>query len=56
MFHNFTLREFENAELLNYYVEHPDYGISETRPLVCFGFEIIKLSDSRYELHMHYND
>ena len=56
MFHNFTLVEFSNAELLNFYLEHPDYGIAENRPPICFGFEIIKLSDSRYELNMHYND
>ena len=56
MFHNFTLREFDNPELLRYYLEHPDYGISENRPAMCFGFQIVKKSDSRYELHMHYND
>ena len=38
MFHKFVLREFDNPELLNYYLEHPDYGISENRPAICFGF------------------
>jgi len=56
MFHQFELVEFENAELLRYYVEHPNYGITDNSPAICFGFEIIKISDSRYELHMHYND
>ena len=56
MFHNYTLLEFENAELLNYYLAHPDYGLVAHRPAVCFAFEIDKLSDSRYELHMHFND
>jgi len=56
MFHEFTLVEFENDRLLDYYIEHPNYGISDNRPAICFGFEIIKLSDSRYELRMHYND
>lgn len=56
MFHNYTIKEFQNAELLHYYVQHPNYGIAENRPLICFGFEIVKRSDSRYELHMHYND
>ena len=56
MFHNFTLVEFKNAKLLDYYVRHPNYGIAENRPAMCFGFEVIKKSDSRYELHMHYND
>ena len=56
MFHNFTLVKFDNAELLNFYVEHPDYGISDNRPGMCFAFEIIKMSDTRYELHLHYND
>lgn len=56
MFNKFTIMEFENAGILNYYIEHPNYGISDRRPAICFGFEIIKLSDSRYELHMHYND
>ena len=56
MFHNYTLLEFENAELLDYYLRHPDYGLRAHRPPVCFAFDIRKLSDSRYELHMHYND
>jgi len=67
MFHNFTLLEFDNPDLLNLYVEHPNYGLNQDlefvtnsslvyRPPICFGFEIKKLSDSRYELHMHYND
>ena len=56
MFNEFTLVKFDNAELLNYYLEHPDYGIADNRPAICFGFEIIKSSDTRYELHLHYND
>ena len=56
MFHNYTFVEFEKAEIMDLYLEHPDYAIAENRPGLCFAFEIIKYSDMRYELHLHFND
>ena len=45
IFHNFTFMEFEHRDLLDLYLEHPDYAIDEVRPGLCFAFEIIKFSD-----------
>jgi hypothetical protein len=48
--------QFTKVEMLNYYLAHPDYGFSANRPALCFAFEIKKFSDTRYELHLHFND
>lgn len=45
IYHNFTFVEFESREFLDFYLEHPDYSISEKRPGLCFAFEIVKYSD-----------
>ena len=56
VFHNFTYQEFEHRDLLDFYIEHPNYGLEEERPGLCFAFEIVKYSDQRYELHLFFND
>jgi hypothetical protein len=38
------------------YLRHPEYGYDENRPALCFAFEIIKMSDARFEVHLHFND
>ena len=38
------------------YLKHPDYALKDNRPGLCFAFEIVKYSDMRYELHLHFND
>lgn len=42
--------------MLNYYLAHQDYGFAAERPSLCFAFEIVKFSDTRYELRLHFND
>lgn len=56
IFHNFTIIEFRNRDLLQVYLEHPQYSIDENRPGLCFAVEIVKFSDARYELHLFFND
>lgn len=56
IFHNYTFLEFEHRDLLELYLEHPDYAIDPERPGLCFAFEILKYSDQRYELHLYFND
>jgi hypothetical protein len=38
------------------YLNDPDYGYAQDKPQICFTFEIIKQSDARFEVHLHYND
>ena len=42
--------------MLDYYLAHEDYGFTQDRPSLCFAFELKKFSDTRYELHLHFND
>lgn len=56
IFHKYTIKQFERAEFLDFYLAHEDYGFTAERPSLCFAFELKKFSDTRYELHLHFND
>ena len=56
VYHNFTFKEFEKTEIMDLYLQHPDYSLTPERPGLCFAVEIVKYSDLRYELHLFFND
>jgi len=37
-------------------VRDKEYGYKDSKPGLCFAFEIVKKSDFRYELRLSYND
>lgn len=44
-YHNFTLMPFINKEHLEIYLRDPEYNYNDTKPGLCFAFEINKFSD-----------
>lgn len=54
---NFHFRAFDNQTELDEYISHHEYGWSEERPGVCFGFSIKENeAKNKYHLELHFND
>jgi hypothetical protein len=55
-FGDYRFITFNSSNELQQYVKDKDYGFSERKPGVCFGFQINNRSLGSYELELFFND
>ena len=51
-FGKFYMRRFQSNEELDNYIGDPDYGWSDKKPGVCFGFKVIENQKNDYEVEL----
>jgi len=47
---------FDDYEEMQAYLRHKRYNRDPDRPGMCFGFEIIKKSEKKFEVSLMFND
>ena len=46
------MQRFQSNEELDNYIGDPDYGWSDKKPGVCFGFKVIENQKNDYEVEL----
>ena len=55
-YHDYKLKRFNTLKEVEDYVRDPGYTFDEDKPGLCFAFWIQKLSDTRFDISLLFND
>lgn len=55
-FHDFEYREFADEEEMETYIKDIRYGLDRDKPAMCFGWEIDKTADNKFEMTLRFMD
>ena len=47
---DFYFQSFESQEIIEDYIKHPDYGLVEDRPGICFAFDIHQKAEQKFDV------
>ena len=51
-----TFKDFSSIDSVNSYVADVNYGLSLTKPTLCFGFSYEKIDSDNFNYTLHYFD